>query len=210
MSHPRLPVGYFEELYARSADPWQFTTRWYEQRKRALTLAALPRPHYRSCFEPGCGIGVLTQELVSRCDRIVATDIVDDALRRAAARLAGASAQAAATVELRRWGLGDVWPAEHFDLIVLSEVCYYLDAPALHAALDELLGHLDPGGTVVGVHWRHPVPEYPLTGDEVHAVLGGHPGLTVLARYSDDDFLLEVYTTAGTERRSVAQDEGLV
>ncbi|WP_405137207.1 hypothetical protein [Nocardia sp. NBC_01388] len=93
---------------------------------------------------------------------------------------------------------------------VLSEVCYYLDAPALHAALDELLGHLDPGGTVVGVHWRHPVPEYPLTGDEVHAVRGGHPGLTVLARYSDDDFLLEVYTTARIGHRSVAQDEGLV
>lgn len=210
MSRDRLPAVYFEELYARSADPWQFTTRWYEKRKRALTLASLPRPRYRSAFEPGCGIGVLTQELASRCDRIVATDIVDDALRGAAARLAGAPEPPSTTVELRRWALGDDWPAEQFDLIVLSEVCYYLDAPALRTAIDELLGHLDSGGTVVCVHWRHPVPEYLLTGDEVHTIVEGHPGLEIQARYSDDDFLLDVLTPAQPERHSVAQREGLV
>lgn len=210
MSRARLPATYFEELYARSADPWQFTTRWYEQRKRALTLAALPRSRYRSAFEPGCGIGVLTQELAARCDRIVATDIVDEALRGAAARLAGPAGLPSATVELRRWALGDDWPAEHFDLIVLSEVCYYLDAPALRTTVGELLGHLEPGGTVVCVHWRHDVPEYPLTGDEVHAILGAHPGLTTVARYCDTDFLLEVYTPALPDHRSVAEAEGLV
>ncbi|WP_067563024.1 class I SAM-dependent DNA methyltransferase [Nocardia acidivorans] len=206
MKPPRLPPEYFEEMYAHSADPWQFTTRWYEERKRALTLAALPRPRYRSAFEPGCGIGVLTRELAARCDRILATDIVENALRGAADRLAEISG----TVELRRWAIGDDWPAAHFDLIVLSEVCYYLDAAALHATLDELLGHLDPGGTLVCVHWRHPVPEYPLTGDEVHAILEGHPGLARLARYADDDFLLEVYTPAASEAGSVARNEGLI
>ncbi|MFB7719852.1 class I SAM-dependent DNA methyltransferase [Nocardia sp. NPDC056100] len=206
MSPARLPNSYFEQMYAASTDPWQFTTRWYEKRKRALTLAALPRPRYRSAFEPGCGIGVLTVELAGRCDRILATDIVDDALRRAADRLAGV----AAAVDLRRWGLGDDWPAEHFDLIVLSEVCYYLEAPALRTVVDELLDHLESDGVVLCVHWRHPVPEYPLTGDEVHAILGGHRGLAAVGSYRDDDFLLEVFTPARSPRHSVAQQEGLV
>ncbi|WP_067690405.1 class I SAM-dependent DNA methyltransferase [Nocardia jejuensis] len=208
MSTSRLPRTYFDELYARSADPWEFTTRWYEQRKRALTLAALPRARYRRAFEPGCGIGVLTAELATRCDSIVATDIVEDALRTAADRL-GETVDSGA-VQLRRWGLGDDWPPDTFDLVVLSEVCYYLDAASLHSALDELLAHLDPDGTVICVHWRHHVPEYPLTGDRVHAILAAHPGFSVTARYHDEDFLLEVFAPLPSDLRSIAQREGLV
>ena len=50
---------YFEGLFARDQDPWAFRQRWYEQRKRAITLASLPRRHYRSIFEPGCANGCL-------------------------------------------------------------------------------------------------------------------------------------------------------
>jgi hypothetical protein len=39
----RLPDAYFAQIYTADADPWGFATRWYEQRKYALTLAALPR-----------------------------------------------------------------------------------------------------------------------------------------------------------------------
>lgn len=34
--------SYFNELFLNSDDPWAFKQRWYERRKRALTLAALP------------------------------------------------------------------------------------------------------------------------------------------------------------------------
>ena len=44
--------NYFEKLYKGNEDPWSFRERWYEQRKRNLTLAALPRSHYGSIFEP--------------------------------------------------------------------------------------------------------------------------------------------------------------
>ena len=33
--------GYFDRLFETSDDPWAFRQRWYERRKRALTLAAL-------------------------------------------------------------------------------------------------------------------------------------------------------------------------
>ena len=35
-------TGVFDELYRQSADPGGTTTRWYERRKRAVLLAALP------------------------------------------------------------------------------------------------------------------------------------------------------------------------
>ena len=52
-----LGPDYFERVYAASPDPWGFTTRWYEERKYALSLAMLPRRHYADAFEPGCSIG---------------------------------------------------------------------------------------------------------------------------------------------------------
>ena len=44
-----LAAGYFDRLYAADPDPWGFTSRWYEQRKYALTVAALPAPTTLIC-----------------------------------------------------------------------------------------------------------------------------------------------------------------
>ncbi|MEU8895773.1 SAM-dependent methyltransferase [Nocardia sp. NPDC048505] len=201
-----LPSSYFEDMYAAAADPWSFTTRWYERRKRALTMAALPNPRYRSAFEPGCSIGTLTEQLVTRCDRVLASDPIAKALDAAAVRLDADRDR----VELRRWSLGDDWPAARFDLIVFSEVCYYLDADTLRTVTQQAVAHLEPGGTLLVVHWRHPVPDYPLTGDEVHDIVSADPGLVRMSAYQDEDMRLEVFTTSHPEPRSVARRGGLL
>ena len=56
-----LSPSYFDDMYAANRDPWSLASRWYEQRKYAVTLACLTRPRYRRAFEPGCSIGVLTE-----------------------------------------------------------------------------------------------------------------------------------------------------
>ena len=38
-------------VYAASGDPWGFTSRWYEERKYALSLAMLPRRRYAEAVE---------------------------------------------------------------------------------------------------------------------------------------------------------------
>ncbi|NYS43147.1 SAM-dependent methyltransferase, partial [Pseudomonas syringae pv. actinidiae] len=63
--------SYFDELFRNNDDPWAFKKRWYERRKRALTLAALPRERYRAIFEPGCANGELSADLAERCDTLV-------------------------------------------------------------------------------------------------------------------------------------------
>ena len=75
-----LPPTYFADMYAGAEDPWGFRSRWYEQRKRDVTLAALTRPRYRRAFEPGCSIGVLTAALADRCDEVVAADVDERAV----------------------------------------------------------------------------------------------------------------------------------
>ena len=68
---------HFRRLYARSADPWGFRTSGYEQEKYRRTIATLGERRFRSGFEPGCSIGVLTRMLATRCDALLAADIVE-------------------------------------------------------------------------------------------------------------------------------------
>ncbi|MGN6612362.1 MAG: PIG-L family deacetylase [Angustibacter sp.] len=199
-----LGAAFFDDFYAAGGDdPWGFTDRWYERRKRALTLAALPRERFRRAFEPGCSIGVLTAELASRCDHLLAVDPVAAAVDRAVERTTGRQ-----NVEVRRGSVPHDWPDDEFDLVVLSEVGYYCDPTDLARLVERTVESLTDDGVVVACHWRHPVAEYPLDGDAVHEALLAHPGLALLARHVEEDFRLDVL--ARPPVRSVAAQTGLV
>ena len=75
---------------------------------------------------------------------------------------------------------------------MLSEVAYYCSPPDLHDLLTRATAALSDDGVLVACHWRHLVPGYPLTGDEVHRVLRTTTGLGVLAHHEEEDFLLDV------------------
>lgn len=201
----RLPDAYFDAIYADSADPWDLATRWYEQRKYAITMALLPRDRYRHALEPGCSIGTLTQRLAQRCDRVTSIDVSAAALDRADRRLRDAGVRD--NVDLSVGSLDEPWPTGPFDLLVLSEVAYYLTGELLETVLRRECGRLAPGATVVAAHWRHAVADYPLTGDEATAIIASTPGLTSLGRYADHDVVIEVYDNG--DGRSVAVRDGV-
>jgi SAM-dependent methyltransferase len=189
----RLSTGYFDRIYSESDDPWQLGDRWYEQRKHAITLALLPYRRYRHAFEPGCSIGVLTEQLATRCDHVTSTDIASAALEAAHRRLVDAGRRR--NVTLLRRSVDDPWPQEGFDLVVLSELCYYLHPEVLRDTLDREIPLLKPGTTVVAARWRHPVAEYPMTGGYATDVITATSGLHHLGGYRDADVLVEVYDT---------------
>lgn len=198
-----LPPTYFDRMYAGSEDPWGFRTRWYERRKRALVDAALLRPRYARGFEPGCSNGVLTTVLAARCEALVASDVSDAAVASAAGAVVGRG-----TVEVLRMRVPGEWPDGRFDLVVLSEVGYYLDTADLRRLAERSVSSLEEGGTLLACHWRHPVADYPATGDAVHDVLDGQPGLARAVRHVEEDLLLDVWTRGPV--LSVARREGLV
>jgi hypothetical protein len=182
-----IPIEDFEARYGRDRDPWGFASRWYEARKYALTLAALPEPRYRRAFEPGCSIGVLTAGLAGRCDYLLAADGVDDALTQARARLRGLD-----HVELARLVVPGQWPDGPWDLVVVSEIGYYLDQPDLGCLLDRAAATTAAGGTLVAVHWRGET-DYPQTGDAVHRAIGAHRGFEHRGGYCEALFRLDLY-----------------
>ena len=199
-----LDREFFDGFYAAgSDDPWGFESRWYEERKRAITLASLPRARFASAFEPGCAIGVLTLELARRCDRLLATDISDVPLAIARRRLAGRDG-----VRLERLRVPQEWPGGSFDLIVLSEIGYYCGPADLSLLITAAAASLTDDGVLLACHWRHPVADYPMTGDEVHEQLRRESGLDLLAEHVEEDFRLDVLV--GAPGRSVAHRDGLV
>ncbi|MEU6056841.1 SAM-dependent methyltransferase [Streptomyces sp. NPDC047097] len=210
MSRPptRTPEAYFEGMYRGAPDPWRLAERFYERRKYDLTVAALPLPRYRRAFEPGCSVGELTRRLAGRCDAVLACDRVESAVETARSRTADLPG-----VEVRRLLLPEQWPDGPFDLIVLSELLYYLDAGALDRLLERALAALEPDGTLVTVHWDHPVPEHLDTGTGIARRLAALPGLALLTDHREDDFVLQVHQRIGPDGRrpaSVAAREGLV
>ncbi|HEX5164584.1 MAG TPA: SAM-dependent methyltransferase, partial [Thermomicrobiales bacterium] len=135
--HDSLPAGYFERVYAENDDPWGFATRPYEARKYAATLATLPRERYRSAFEIGCSIGVLTEQLAARCDRLLAVDVAERALEQARTRC-----RHLPQVRFARMAVPAEFPEEVFDLILVSEVGYYWDWDDLRRAQRLIVEHL--------------------------------------------------------------------
>ena len=159
LSHDRQ---YFDSMYGSDADPWGFDTRFYERRKYELTLAALPLRRYDRAVEPGCANGALTEMLAERCDELVAFDFVEEAVERARLRLAHATHVTVKRADFPTW-----WPEGTGDLVVWSEVGYYLTDCGFATAVEGLKQWLRPGGHLVAVHYTG-TTDYPVSGTEAH------------------------------------------
>jgi len=160
-----LGPSYFAQIYQTNPDPWNFETSLYEREKYLASLAALPSERYRRAFEIGGSIGVLTRMLADRCDRLLSIDLSPVAQGRAQIRCSDQP-----QVEFQIMQFPRETPSQTFDLIVLSEVGYYLSERDLVIARDWIVHALRPGGHLLLVHWTHLVEDCPLTGDEVHDI----------------------------------------
>ncbi len=156
-------VERFERLYRDSPDPWGYRTSAYERTKYAATLEALPKRAHGLCLEVGCSIGVFTGLLAARCEHVVAIDFSLSAIRLARQNLTGVR-----NVDLLRASFPEDTPPGSWDLIVCSEILYYLQPPVLKEAVRWIEAHLGYGASVVVVSWRGVGGDEPLTGDDVH------------------------------------------
>src|SRR5690242_5116845 len=157
-------ADHFERLYDASPDPWRFSSSEYEQSKYQRTIASLGDCRFRSGFEAGCSVGVLTRMLAVHCDTLLAVDIVETPLRGARSVCADQS-----WVRFAQMQIPGQWPTATFDLIVLSEVLYFLSPADVARAADRVIDTLEPGGVVLLVNWRGRSDD-PCTGDEAAGI----------------------------------------
>lgn len=174
-------------MYADTLDPWGFETEWYERRKFALTCAALPKQRYRRCLEPGCATGSLTELLSRRCDEVIAYDFVPSVVRAAVERFADVD-----HVSVLHGEFPTFEPEGTGDLVIWSEVAYYLTDAGMDAALRQVDRWLEVGGHLVAVHYSG-VTDYPKHGTEIGANLDGVEQLRRVVSHVDERFELGVW-----------------
>ncbi|WP_162244735.1 SAM-dependent methyltransferase [Aureimonas sp. Leaf454] len=136
----------FEALFSRSIDPWNYRTSRFEAHKRGVLLKACGLGPYGRGLELACAIGTTTQALSPLCRRLLAVDASPTAIEEARA------GRYAKPVTFRTARLPEDAPRGPFDLIVVSEIAYYLKPRALDALTDRLLAALAPGGRIVVLH----------------------------------------------------------
>lgn len=138
----------FDRLHADGADPWAVETSTYEHEKRQQTVATLGSGRFNRALEVGCSIGKLAEALATSCDALLALDVSQTALARARERL---REQVHVTFERRE--IPADWPPGRFDLIVFSEVLYFLSPDEIQCTSIAAQRALATSGRCVLVNW---------------------------------------------------------
>jgi cyclopropane fatty-acyl-phospholipid synthase-like methyltransferase len=177
----------FEARYRADPDPWDYLSSEYERKKYAATLAACGPGPFSCALELGSSIGVFSAVVAPRCRRLVTIDAAATAVASARARLSEHPHVVTIVGEIP----GAV-PAEGYDLIVASEILYYLSPRDLDATLAVVTQRMLPGARLVAVHWRPSGPERPFDAESAHARLRAHPALRPVQAGGTDEYLLDV------------------
>ena len=187
--------SYWEAMFA-TEDPWNYGSD-YERLKYERTIALVPAGIERA-LELACAEGRFTAKLASLVGHLTATDISQTALNRAQARCAGLL-----NVSFKRLDLvADSLP-QGFDLIVCSEVLYFLSGrDELASVCSRLRDALAQGGRLLSAHafvlkddlsrtafdWENPY------GAAVIAeVLARTPGLALEASVETDLYRIDLF-----------------
>jgi cyclopropane fatty-acyl-phospholipid synthase-like methyltransferase len=155
---------HFQRIYEASKDPWNYQNSDYEKAKRDATIAALDGRRFRSGLEVGCSIGELTHRLADHCDQLLGVDFVDDALTQARVNCGNQ-----AWVSFRNVQVPLKWPKGQFDLIVLSEMLYFLSFEDSLSLVSLCKRCLTADGVILLVNWLDKSPDDPCSGNAAAA-----------------------------------------
>jgi protein-L-isoaspartate O-methyltransferase len=178
----------FEARYRADPDPWGYLASEYERSKYAATLEACGPGPFACALELGGSIGVFSAMLAPRCQRLVTVDVSPTAVASARSNLVGHAA-----AEPIVGAIPSAVPRLAYDLVVASEILYYLSDDELAGTVSLLQCTMVAGATLVAVHWRPPGPERPRDAVQAHAALANAPWLTRVHEGGTDDYLLEVF-----------------
>ena len=188
MSAPIYDRAFFDALYAANPDPWDFRASLYERAKYTATVAALADRRYRAALEVGCSIGELSARLATLCDSFLGLDVAEQPLQAARARCITLP-----SVRFECRALPADWPDGRFDLIVLSEILYFLTDADIRQIATLTHASLVPGGRVILVNWLG-AEETPQPGDIAAEAFIAQADLALEARTRQRLYRLDLLT----------------
>lgn len=169
-------------------DPWNYASP-YERQKYLYTLELLPDTAIGTALELGCAEGAFTELLAPRVGELLGADISDVALARAQQRCAGLN-----NVHFAQADAGAGIPGNGYDLIVCSELLYYLqDAAAVAQFAERAAAALAPGGHLLMTHANMVSDDRSVTGFDFNEIGAKFIG-SVLAGCGHFEFARELRT----------------
>jgi 2-polyprenyl-3-methyl-5-hydroxy-6-metoxy-1,4-benzoquinol methylase len=176
----------FDDLHRETEDPWDFATSTYESAKRAATIAALPDREFRAILEIGCSTGYLSQALSQKGYQVLALDVSAVAVGRASSRVGDG-----ARICFRQAEVPEDWPPGAFDLIVFSEVLYFMTVEEIRSCAVLAHNSLSSDGICLLVNWTGQT-DLPITGRKAASIfLASELWQCKLEQY-EDNYLLQV------------------
>jgi SAM-dependent methyltransferase len=187
-----LTPEYFDKLYAKDNDPWSFATSPYEHSKYSATLKLLKGQPLGTVFEAGCSIGILTKALAANCDFVLAVDVSETALANARRNCDGLG-----NVTFAQMRIPADWPTGSFDLILFSEILYFLGPDDIRMTAHKTVQSLSSTGRVLLANWLGET-DYPCGGDEACNIFfsSEKQALKVVERRRSQDYRLDLLVLA--------------
>ncbi|MGH1548047.1 class I SAM-dependent methyltransferase [Leifsonia poae] len=133
-------------------------------------------------------MGETTALLADRCDELIAVDGSAAAVETAAERVRDRP-----HVTVERMRVPDEWPPGRADLVVVSELAYYLPEDEWDAVIDRIHASLRPGGEVLLCHWTGDADDFAQSGASAHARFRERSPLSPVVLHQDAEFVLEVF-----------------
>lgn len=161
LTKPQLIDRFFDS----GGDPFGFDVNPDEQIKFRRTLEVCGSGNLGRVLEIGCAVGSFTEMLSPRATDLLAIDVSEAAIEQAKERMNGHP-----HVHLETRTLPADFPGGPFDLVVASDVLYYLTLDDLETCLTLIEKRLASGGALVAVHYTPRVGTL-LDGNELHDFL---------------------------------------
>lgn len=178
MRRNAITLDGFERKFASDPDPWRTWTSSYEQVKRRHLGQVIGPGRYGRVLEVGAGNGSNTHMLASRALRLTVTEGTLTGVR-----LIREMFDETRRIKVCRLDISDRLPEHRYDLIVISEILYYLKDKPFRNLVREVKRTLQPGGVLVLAHHTGLFGDAARNGGSVHRQF-----LSQLSRFMVCDF----------------------
>ncbi len=161
---PEMRRGFFDHFFDEG-DPFGFDIHPEERLKFRRTLEVCGDAARGRVLELGCAVGSFTELLAPQASDVLAVDVSPAAVAQVRRRM-----ESHPHVAARAMQVPADYPDGPFDLVVASDVLYYLSVAVLRRCVARIEASLSEGGAFVSVHY---VPRMGsvLDGDEAHDVI---------------------------------------
>jgi 2-polyprenyl-3-methyl-5-hydroxy-6-metoxy-1,4-benzoquinol methylase len=136
----------FERLYLENPDPWNYRSSPYERQKYERTLACALgwRSASETALEVGCSVGVFSQMLARRFDKVTAIDVSKEALAAATDYN-----YAEKNIRFVHACLQSLAIPGRYDVIFCAEVLYYIAEADIQKVCRQLDRYLASDGVIL-------------------------------------------------------------